>query len=301
MKLIPTHQLQNEGLGKVEIRKLVSSGQLSRARRGLYFDGSPPGDPVEQHVTRLEAALELAGSHVVASHWSAAVLWRLPVATKYLEDLWLTAPGSAGGYTKSGIHKHKAGLAEGDVVEVGSIRATSLARTVSDLARKVQFQQGVVLADAALHSGLNPQELERQLAVAVGRKGVRRARAVAAFADGRAESPMESMTRIAIWRAGVPMPDLQRNIYSRTGEFLARADFCWEEEHLIGEYDGEGKYYLQAGQPTEAFAAEKIRDARLRDAGWSVVHWIKADLADEARFGRRLWASLRAARHMRVA
>lgn len=298
MKLIPTHQFVAEGLDSANIRSLVKSGEIRRARRGVYVEGRPAADRLEWHAIELAAALQLAGDQVVASHWSAALLWKLPVTSEYLSTLWLSSPGSGGGYARSDARKHVVRLDAADVCEIAGLRATTLARTVADLTRIASFERGVVLADAALRQGLTDAQLQQQLVAAKRLKGVPRARAVAAFADARAESPMESIARVAIQRAGVPMPELQRNIYSEAGVWLARVDFCWEAQRLIGEYDGEDKYTLDPNRrPAEAFAAEKARDLKLRAANWSVVHWGKADLADQVSFGRRLRADLLDAEH----
>ena len=49
------------------------------------------------------------------------------------------------------------------------------------------------------------------------------ARRVVAFADGAAESPGESDSRVAIRRAGLPVPVLQHAVIG------TRTDFWWEE------------------------------------------------------------------------
>ncbi|MFW8746088.1 hypothetical protein, partial [Mesorhizobium japonicum] len=55
------------------------------------------------------------------------------------------------------------------------------------------------------------------------------------------------------------------------------ADFAWPSYRLIGEFDGMGKYVrsdLTAGRdPAEVVVAEKLREDRLRAAGWRVVRW----------------------------
>lgn len=266
----------------------MRNGTLTRARRGVYVEGVPPDDPFGNHLLRLTAALHLAGERVVASHWSAAALWGLPIPTKMIRTVWLTSPGVGGGYLRNGVRRCRGELSADDVAQVERVRCTSLARTVTDLARMTTFEQGVMLADAALRQGLKRAALADRIAAAAGWTGVARARAVAEFADGRAESPMESVTRVAISRVGVPMPELQRNIYDANGNWLARVDFCWDDVGLIGEYDGVDKYSMDSDQPASAVIAEKARDAKLRDAGWMVVHWTKADLADRDAFGHRL-------------
>jgi very-short-patch-repair endonuclease len=79
----------------------------------------------------------------------------------------------------------------------------------------------------------------------------------------------------------MPEPELQQNIYDEDGQFVARVDFCWQEQRTIGEFDGKIKYgrMLKPGQSLEdVLFAEKRREDALRDLGWQIVRWLWADL-----------------------
>jgi hypothetical protein len=94
------------------------------------------------------------------------------------------------------------------------------------------------------------------------------------FADGRAESPDESRSRVAIARCGLPVPILQHRFEIAGG---ARVDFWWPEHGTVGEFDGRVKYgrLLRPGQdPAEVLWEEKRREDALRDTGASVVRWV---------------------------
>jgi hypothetical protein len=67
------------------------------------------------------------------------------------------------------------------------------------------------------------------------------ARRVVAFADARAESPLESISRLRMREHGVPAPEPQVEIWI-DGRFAGRVDFYWDEYGVIGEADGWGKY-----------------------------------------------------------
>ena len=91
------------------------------------------------------------------------------------------------------VHSHLAALEPEDVVLVGRRRVTSATRTVVDVARIVPFEQGVIVADAALRLGLTTHEqLAEQLKRSRRMPGARAAGRVIAFADGRSESVGES-------------------------------------------------------------------------------------------------------------
>jgi hypothetical protein len=111
-----------------------------------------------------------------------------------------------------------------------------VARTVVDQAR-VSRRDGIIAADAALHESLaTAAALRAELARAAGWPGVRQAREIVALADGDAESPLESLVRLALHDDGFPPPKLQRWIAGY------RVDFLWPEYRLILEADGRVKY-----------------------------------------------------------
>ena len=53
------------------------------------------------------------------------------------------------------------------------------------------------------------------------------------------ESRRETQLRLAIVRAGLPEPELNQVIYSKTGERIGRADKVYRRYKLIVEYDGQ--------------------------------------------------------------
>jgi hypothetical protein len=173
---------------------------------------------------------------------------------------------------------HTAGLDPDEVVDVDGIPVTSVPRTVADLARLLPFEPALVVADAALHRDrVTPAALADAVARAAGRRGSPPARRVAAAADGRAENPGETRSRIAIARARLPPPTLQHEV----PELRARTDFYWEEFRTVGEFDGKVKYgrSLRPGEdPGEAVYREKLREDALRDLGLKVVRWTWGEL-----------------------
>ena len=97
--------------------------------------------------------------------------------------------------------------------------------------------------------------------------GIQRAAQVIDFADGAAESPLESRSRVAFAGGGLPAPALQALILLRDGG-RARVDFLWAQWRIIGEADGRLKI-----QRPEDLWDEKLREDRLRELGYEVVRW----------------------------
>ena len=163
---------------------------------------------------------------------------------------------------------HIAALPAAHVVSFRGVPLTSVPRTVIDLARTLPFAQGVAVADSALYAGLTSKSaLAAVLADCPRWPGLRRAREVAAFSDARSESVLESLSRAAFHLAGLPPPDLQVWV-GDDGEVIGRVDFLWRRYNTIGEADGAMKYETPARARTQL-----ERDARLRAAGYEVVHF----------------------------
>jgi hypothetical protein len=56
--------------------------------------------------------------------------------------------------------------------------------------------------------------------------------------DDGAESPQETVARLALIDAGLPAPTTQVKIFGRYGEFLARVDMAYQEVKVAIEYEG---------------------------------------------------------------
>ncbi len=148
------------------------------------------------------------------------------------------------------------------------IPVTSVARTVIDLARVLPFTSGVVVADSALYSEQTSMaELGGVLWDCARWPGIGKARRVVGFSDPRAESPFESIARVAFRDGGLPVPLLQVWI-SGNGHTIGRVDFLWDAQRTIAEADGAFKY-----EDPDRARKQLRRDAELRAAGFEVVHF----------------------------
>jgi Protein of unknown function (DUF559) len=124
-----------------------------------------------------------------------------------------------------------------------------------------------VVADSALQQKLtSKKDLARVIGACERWPGLRRAADVVEFADGGAESPLESLARVVFRDGGLPPPELQAEI--RDSEFIGRVDFLWRRFRTIAEVDGAAKY------DDRTLAMRQLRrDKRLREAGYEVVHF----------------------------
>jgi hypothetical protein len=290
--IVTNAELLCAGFSAAQIRTKVSRGELVRLDHGIYgpaerirsVSATGPG----ALALRAAAALAPLGPHAVASHHTAAQLLGLALLGRVPAGIAITrVPGSGSRTARTGARVHNAALPAGHVDRCAGVPVTTAARTVLDLARSSPFRAGVVVADSALH---NDRATKEELAAVIdscGRwPGLQCAAEVAAFADALAESPLESMARVAFRDCGLPPPQLQA-LLGADGRVIARVDFYWERFRTIAEADGEMKY-------DNRFAAthQLRRDAELRDAGFEVVHFGWRDIWDTP---AQVAASIRAA------
>jgi hypothetical protein len=148
--------------------------------------------------------------------------------------------------------------------------------------RPLPHEPAIVALDAALRLQLvHRPELDRLLEHAVGTPGSRAAGRAVRVADGRSESVGESRSRVLLHRLGLAPSILQLDVRTSSGQLLGRADFGWEREHVVGEFDGRVKYgrLLRPGQdPGDVVFQEKRREDAFRDEDWGVVRWTWAHL-----------------------
>ncbi|WP_433288375.1 type IV toxin-antitoxin system AbiEi family antitoxin domain-containing protein [Pseudonocardia sp. CA-142604] len=280
-------RLLADGVTDRELRRLRRTGALATVRPGAYVYGDVATDAVARHRPAVHATASQLGAGAVVSHVSAAVLHGLPLwfprsQPTPLGRVHATRDRRSGARRNSLVHLHAAALEPDEVVMVDGLLVTSVARTVTDLARFLPFESALIVADGALHRGLvTPAALLEGIERGAHRRGNTAARRVVAFADGRAESVGETRSRLAIHRAGLPPPTLQHEVRSAGGRRLGRTDFYWEEFTTVGEFDGRVKYgrLLRPGQePGDAVFDEKVREDAMRAEGLGMARWTWPEL-----------------------
>jgi hypothetical protein len=237
---------------------------------------------------RMAAVLAVAGPRDVGSHHSAAVIHGLDLLGKEPSDLAVTRPPGGSQKARAGVHIRVAALPRRHVTVRGGVRVTSVARTVVDLARTSPFRDGVVVADSALRTGQTSRdELVAVAADCAKWRGIQNARLVIDFCDGKSESVLESISRVAFRDQGLPAPELQAWVGGDEGGVIGRADFLWRRYGTIGEADGAVKY-----ADTRRAISQLQRDEALHRAGFQVVHFTWDEIN---RFPHQVAAAIREA------
>lgn len=221
---------------------------------------------------------ERCGDAVVLSHQSAAAVHGISLLKPDTTCVHVTRDAKSGGGRRAERQVHAVSLPDGDVVDLGRFRVTSMERTAVDVATDgATFAQALTVFDMALAGGAS-RELMTEMLARRRNRGVKTARRALYFASSLSESVGESWSRAQMIDADIRFPTLQCTHIAEGHEY--HSDFDWECR-LVGEFDGQIKYgrLRKPGETLEqAIMREKEREDRLRSIGIMVIRWIWADL-----------------------
>lgn len=152
---------------------------------------------------------------------------------------------------------------------IDGVRIATVAETVLAAAPRLGLLDLVVMVDGVLHErGCTREDLE---VAARGRRGGPRLREALARADGRSESPWESLLRMLHEACEVPVQP-QAELFDDAGRFVARADLLITGTRTLQEYDG--AVHRDRGQ----YARDRRRDSRLADADYVRHGYVAPDV-----------------------
>ena len=210
-----------------------------------------------------------AQSGAVLADVSAAKAWGLPLPFWLSGEVPSASIAVVAGRSRpqrNGVRGRRLRLPEGHLTSAHGLRLTTPARTWLDCAAFMPVEHVVAMGDAVLHRQLaTVGELRDITHWAFRRRGVTKCRRSLDLLDAAAESPGESLTRMALVAGGLPRPECNVNVFDEGGGWLARADMLWRSARVIVEYDG--AVHLEESR--------RRRDAQrrnlLQDAGWLVI------------------------------
>lgn len=243
------------------------------AHRRLFQDCYADPALTVDHALRCRAIGLLLPPHSGLCGWSAAALY----GVRWVDadaDVMVRMPHGRAWRPVVGVRVVKRSGPPLATTTVAGVRVEVRDEVLSSLAsRDVPRVEAVPLVDAALARWpVMSHRLPRLLDSWAGRRGLVRARAVLAVADGRAESPTESALRVLLSRTALPAPVPQHVLRTDGGRFIARVDLAWPVRRVAVEYDG-----LWHNRSDEQFQADRARLNDLIGAGWTVVH-VTSDL-----------------------
>lgn len=267
----------------LDVRSAASAGIGPRRLRGRSFTRVTNGayldvDESSRLHPRCLALLSVLPGCVL-SHWTATALHGLPLPPGRSAEPFhvLVAPGRRA-CRRAGVVAH---TTQHPVhpVSVRGLPVSDLVRTWCDLARSGAGISDLVVVGDAVERRFPGAVLPLRRAVEAGarRRGAGNARRALDLIDGRAESPMESLLRVAVAQAGLPPPVPQLVIRDDRGGFVARVDLAWPDSRLVVEYDG--GHHMQRRQ----WVADLRRRERLEAMGWTVLVLTAEDVLGDGR------------------
>jgi Protein of unknown function (DUF559) len=233
--------------------------------------------PTSWHQDVLAAVLA-AGPGAVASHTTAAALWRLAGVTA--PSVEVSVPIARNPRPPEGVVIHRStDLVVADVERSAPIPRTTAARTLLDVALRLGERQLEAALDDAERRGLvwrthlrwRLGELRRQ-----GRTGVPAVERLLDRTEGRplGDSWLEQEALRIVAAARLPVPRCQVKL-RKAGGGIARVDLLWDAARLVAELDGHGTHATRRQRQAGA-----ERAARLGLVGWTVVCFTYEDVVE---------------------
>ncbi|MBB2991221.1 hypothetical protein FHR72_002705 [Mycolicibacterium iranicum] len=243
--------------------RLVETGVLERIWHGTYC----LGEPTEQ--LRLRGLDLSTGRRVAVCLATAAAMYGFDMEGS--TDLHVLNPPGCALRDADGLVVHRRDGAP--LVVVDGRRATAPAWTAVEVARSLRRPRALATLDAALRSRTCTRpDLWRAALEQKGRRGIVAVRNLLPPTDARAESPGESMARLAMLDGGLPAPELQYEVVDGNGE-LRRLDFAWPDLGVAAEYDG-----VDWHSDPDAMQRDRRRNVALMVVGLTVIPIVAGDL-----------------------
>ncbi|MFT4232309.1 MAG: hypothetical protein QM606_05990 [Leucobacter sp.] len=301
--LCSSASLMRSGASARDLARRRRSDALVQVARGWFVAEETWSTwfPEARHLAAVLAVHSNAKEPPLFSHYSAAVLHGLPLWNLRSQNVHTV---SRSHNCDGRVTRHLLDIADHDIVEIAGLRCTGLDRTLADLSRIAGEELLWGCADAVLRGIARTgrrvdlmawrawQDRMRERADAsAGNRGVRLLRRVVELADPRADSVLESVSRLQFDRLGIPV-ELQTPIPSPDGG-LYHIDFKLLGLGVWGEADGDFKYtdpaLLAQLSPGEAALREKRRDNWISGTtGDRMIHWGSRAPATTDRFAAML-------------
>ncbi|MBT8160808.1 MULTISPECIES: hypothetical protein [Arthrobacter] len=294
------------------IHRRFRAGRYVRLRRGYYVETSVwvEATPAERFEWSA-AAVGLAFEQPVFHGESAAVVLGIPtLRTPPLVELATDSERITGRRPPTFTVHGQSALAEQarnlgnypmryvlrrdvDAVVSGQFACTSLVQTAVDVMISSSFSKALVVAEGVARALVDQGTLDRDACLA-DHPGIAeeldgisseatglRTHRLARLAQAKSESVGESFSKAAFELLDFEQPMQQHTIYD-SGQFVARTDFWWPQQNVVGEFDGKAKYVDKElrGRLTaeEIVYQEKLREDRIRSLAFAFVRWSWADL-----------------------
>lgn len=272
------------GLDSRDLAWLVDHGFLRRPVKGVYVNSIVP-DSVALRCACLRLVVPddavVCDRHAGWLHGAQMVL--APNEHLHLAPIAVFLP--QGRRLKNDLSDSgERQLRPADVTEVDGLRVTTPIRTAWDLGRDRWPERSLAALDQMLRLGVfGKDELIRGVPRFRGMRWVTVLRVMVALADGRAESPPESVLRLRWIETLSFEPTPQLEVWDG-GSFLARLDLANRDWRFAAEYDGAEWH----SSPEQQAHDRDRRTLCQRRADYHVVPFVKENLFGPRQDAERL-------------
>jgi hypothetical protein len=276
------------GIGRRQLGALTGYGFLRRPIRGVYVPTTVPDSlSLRAAVLRLVTPPDcvIVDRHAGWLHGAEMIL--APGEQLALRPLSMFRP-SGRGRLRNGISRSgERWLRQEDVVEVEGLRVTTPLRTAWDLGRVRWADEAISGLDMMLRLGaFGRDELLDGVEQFRGQRWITTLRNVAPLADGRSESPGESVLRLRCIEVRLPVtPQVE---VRRSGLLIARVDLGNLFLKTAVEYDGEEWH-----SSPEQLRHDRLRRRDLVEDDWLVGAFTKSEVFNPRRPADFMLARLR--------
>ncbi|MGH1561804.1 DUF559 domain-containing protein [Mumia sp. DW29H23] len=260
-------------------RRLGGPG-FRRLFRGVYV----AADVEPDLLCWIQAALLLLPADAAASHLTALRLYGLEL--RGLFPLHFST-NTTRHRRRRGITLHRRrGLL--NVLFRHGVRCLGPDRTYVDCATILGVVELVQAAEHLLHAAHTSYDDMKAYLERTHIDGVLRARRAFALVREGAESPMETLVRLALVFARLPEPEVNLTLVDGAGRFLGRCDLVYRSYRVVVEYDGA---WHERSRKQRAY--DRTRRENLERDGWIVIVVLDDDLPRLRQVAWRVHRALR--------
>lgn len=271
----------------------IGEGRLRGSDLVRPFRGVRAAPEIDGYEDRCRAYLTRAHPAVFFSHLTAARLLGIRLPFRLLEDevIDVAVPNPKRAQVARGIRGHKLRLRPGDLITHRGMRMTSPARTWCDIASLLDDEELLAAGDTLMwwrKPLARPDEIARAVADhrGAGRSALQR---TVPDLSARSDSSPESSFRHRFALAGLPLPEVNLQLYDANGNKIAIPDLCFPEFKESFDYEGD---HHRTDSHTWQSDIQRVR--RLAKIGYHHTRAAAADLADSREVIGQLRDDLRA-------
>lgn len=263
-----------ESVSRFNLRRLLDAGHLHQPVAGVYL-ATQAGDSVWLRAQSLRLVVPpdcvVCDRHAGWLHGAEMIL--APNEHLVLGPVSIFRPAGRGRLRNGLADSGERNLVRDDIEVVGGVQVTTRLRTTWDLGRQRSRETALAGMDQMFRlGGLDRDEFLDGIERFRRMRWVTRLRELGPLADGRAESPGESVLRLRWIDSGLPVPTPQLELWV-DGVVIARFDLGLGELLLAAEYLG-----LEWHSSAEQVAGDDRRREAVEAQGWRMEDFDKSDV-----------------------